>query len=318
MTGPTPGAVDRGAAAGHPAGMRQIPAWFGLTEVPPGEGTVEVLVLGCPFEDPVAHRRGTAAAPGAIRRWARTAEAVTEEGWPLEGVRVVDAGDVEGPAEPGEDRWRAIAGRARELLGSHPGAFLLALGGDHGVTPPLVAALRERHEELGFLMLDAHPDAFDRYEGNPLSHACVVARVWDRVGVSPEATALVGLRSYALQEVEAVDRAGLDVTARDWARLGTEGVARELEAVLGGRPVYLSVDIDVLEPAAAPGTGYPVAGGPGMRELLELLAALRWRLQVVAMDLVEVAPDLDPAGITAAAAAHLCLQVLGQVPAWLR
>lgn len=279
--------------------MRQIASWFDLTSVAEGR---PVVVLGLPWEGAVSGRAGASGGPAAVRRWSRTEQAVDEHGRPVAGLRVIDLGDVAGGPE-------AIEAAAHEALAERPDARLLAIGGDHSVTPPLVRAVRARHRRLGLVVLDAHPDLFAAYEGDPGSHACAVARAWD-AGVAPAATALVGLRSCALDELPALARAGTAVAAAEWLRDGPDAVARRVAGALGDRPVYLSLDIDVLDPAAAPGTGYPVAGGPSSRALLDLLARLMSGLDVVAVDLVEVAPALDPTEITAATAAHVLLQVL--------
>jgi len=289
--------------------MREIAPWFGLSEITDADKTV--VVLGCPFGSADAVRGGADVGPGAIRQWARTAEAITEVGHPIADLRVIDCGNVTASGHDGESRWRAIEARAGEVLTAHPGAFLLGLGGDHAVTPPLAAAARRAHGDLAFLLLDAHPDCFAAYDGDPLSHACVVPRLWDRAGFSRQSTCIVGVRSYALDELDTMDSAGLVVPARPWLAFDPGALAAEIRESTRGKPLYISLDIDVLDPSCAPGTGYPVAGGPDTRALLTLLSEIFDRQAVAAMDLVEVAPAVDPSGITAATAAHLLLQVLG-------
>ncbi len=293
--------------------MRQIPAWFGLVDAQRGDKTV--VVVGCPFGSRDAFRGGAHEGPAAIREWARTAEAINEVGHPIENVRVIDRGDVEVEDDFGENRWAAIEESAARALADHPGAFLLGLGGDHAVTPPLATAARKAHGDLGFVLLDAHPDCFDVYDANPLSHACVVTRLWDRGGFGRDKTCIAGVRSYAFDELGVMDTAGLVVPARPWMTLGAEVVATEICELTEAAPLYLSLDIDVLDPSAAPGTGYPVGGGPDVRQVLALLAEIFRRQPVAALDLVEVAPPVDPSGITAANAAHILLQVLGHVAA---
>lgn len=297
-----------GGSSCYPLAMHRISPWFGLTEVPPDRR--QLVVLGCPFGGAASGRLGAGGGPAAVRRWSRSAEAITEDGRAVEGLQVVDVGDVADGDGPPRER---ICARAESALREHPGAFLVALGGDHAVTPPLVEAVIDRHPDLALLLLDAHPDCFPEYEGDPDSHACAVARAWDRAGVDPGRTALVGVRSFAGVELTEMARAGAVVTARDWAREGTAAVAETLAPILGDGPVYVSLDIDVLDPAHAPGTGYPVVGGPAPRALLGLLEEIWRRHRVVALDLVEVAPELDPSEITAAAAAHVLLQVSGLV-----
>ena len=291
--------------------MREIPAWFGLTAVESADR--EVVVLGCPFEGGDAYRGGSSDGPAAIRAWARTSQAVTEDGNAIEGLRVIDCGDAAATDDSSEGRWAALEAAATEALRKYQGAFLLSLGGDHGVTPPLAAAVRAARGDLAFLILDAHPDAFDIYDGDPLAHACVLPRLWDRAGYNPDTSCLVGVRSYALEEIAALQELGLVVSAQRWEGEGSAMLADDILRVTGGRPLYVSLDIDVLDPACAPATGYPVAGGPNTRRVLELLGAIWRRQPVVGMDLVEVAPAIESSGVTESAAAHICLQVLGHI-----
>ena len=293
--------------------MRNIAPWFGLSNKDDGDKTV--VVVGCPFGSRDAFRGGAHEGPAAIRQWTRTAEAINEVGHPIDNLRVVDYGDVEGEDDFGEDRWKAIEAAAGRALADHPDAFLLGLGGDHAVTPPLATAARKARGDLGFVLLDAHPDCFEKYNDDRLSHACVVPRLWDRGGYDPRKTCIAGVRSYAFEELQVMDSAGLVIPARPWMKLGARALAAEIHELTGGMPLYLSLDIDLLDPSAAPGTGYPVGGGPDMRQVLSVLAEIFRHQPVKAMDLVEVAPGVDPSGITGANAAHILLQVLGHVAA---
>ena len=287
--------------------MRDIGSWFGLTRRDGEQQTA--LILGCPVDDAATGRSGASAGPVAIRRWGESAEAIDETGRLITGLQVRDLGDV----MPDAPAWPTIEAAARQALRQEPNGLLIGLGGDHSVTPPLVAAVADRYSDLAFLMLDAHADCFDTYDGDRNSHACVVRRVWDTVGVEPDSTCLVGLRSFAHAELESIDDAGLVVTAAAWTAAGSEELARQIAESVGDRPLYVSLDIDVLDPAVAPGTGYPIAGGPDCRALLDLLASLWGMRRVVGMDLVEVAPALDPSDSTAAVAAHILLQVLAHI-----
>jgi len=287
--------------------MREIGAWFGLRAV--AGASRRVAVLGCPFDAAATGRRGSAEGPAAIRRWAATEEAVDEHGRPLSSLAVEDLGDV---VTEGESPAAAIRKAAATAIADGT-TTLLGLGGDHAVTVALASAVAERHGEIAFVMLDAHADCFPDYDGDPHSHACTVARLWDSSAVRPEHTALVGLRSYATPELEAIAAAGLVVPGAEWITSGAAMVGHRVLELVGGRPLYLSIDIDVLDPSAAPGTGYPVPGGPTSRELLDLLAVIVPGCNVVGVDLVEVAPGLENTDITAAAAAHVLLQVLGGI-----
>jgi len=287
--------------------MRKIGGWFGLERVVGAPR--RVAVLGCPFDGAATGRSGSAEGPAAIRRWAATEEAIDESGRPLSGIGVTDLGDVDAA---GSSPLAAIRAAATDAVADGQ-TTLLGLGGDHAVTIALASAVAERHGEIAFVMLDAHADCFPDYEGDPESHACTVARLWESGAVQPERTALVGLRSFATPELDRIAACGLMVPAAEWLATGAAMVGHRVLEVADGRPLYLSIDIDVLDPAAAPGTGYPVAGGPTSRQLLDLLAVIVPAADVIGIDLVEVAPGPEHTDITAAAAAHVLLQVLGGI-----
>jgi agmatinase len=287
--------------------MREIGGWFGLERVV--DSARRVAVLGCPFDGAATGRGGSAEGPAAIRRWASTEEAIDEYGRPLTGIGVKDLGDVDAAGEPPLTAIRAAAADAI----ADGTTTLLGLGGDHAVTIALASAVAERHGEIAFVMLDAHADCFPDYDGDPESHACTVSRLWELGAARPEYTALVGLRSYATPELDRIAASGLVVPGAEWLATGAAMVGHRVIEVVDGRPLYLSIAIDVLDPSAAPGTGYPVAGGPTSRQLLDLLAVIVPACNVVGVDLVEVAPGLEDTDITAAAAAHVLLQVLGGI-----
>ena len=138
--------------------MRAIDPWFGLSSTT--EAAKTVVVVGCPFGSNQAFRSGAEAGPSAIREWSCTAEAINEVGCPIRDIRVIDCGDV-GPVEAtGEERWEAIVDAGTRALEKNPNAFLLGVGGDHSVTPPLATAARNVLGEMAFILLDAHPDCF--------------------------------------------------------------------------------------------------------------------------------------------------------------
>ena len=287
--------------------MREIGNWFGLESA--AGGRRRIAVLGCPFDGAATGRGGSMEGPAAIRRWSSTEEAIDEFGRPVRDVVIADLGDVDIAGTAPLDAIRDAATAALE----DGATTLLGLGGDHSVTIGLASAVAQRHGEIAFVMLDAHADCFPDYEGDPDSHACTVARLWQLGALRPEHTGLVGLRSYATPELDSLAACGLVVPAGEWLATGAAAVARRVLDLTAGRPLYLSIDIDVLDPSAAPGTGYPVAGGPTSRQLLDLLAILVPASNIVGIDLVEVAPGLDTTDITAATAAHLLLQVLAGI-----
>jgi agmatinase len=265
------------------------------------DSDAEVGVLGVPFDGGVSYRRGAGFAPARLRELSTRLACCADEGQPL-GLGVRDYGDV--PIDLEWSRYfRAVEEYATEVL-EHP--LALFLGGDHSVTIPLMRAFDRRVDgAFGVLHFDAHPDLFDVYDGHRWSHACTERRALELPGLSAEQLVFVGLRSIAAEEWEFLE-AHPEIstyTARHCYRRGMQTVAEAVVERLQGVPaVYVTIDIDGLDPAYAPGTGYAEGGGPSTRELLELVRTVCRELPVRAMDVVEVAPPLDHADITSFAA----------------
>lgn len=262
--------------------------------LPPGSSPAATL-LGVPYDRTASFRRGARFAPAEIRRASQSIESYSPLlDRDLEEVALLDAGDL--PVEhlpPGdmvEEVARAVGGAA---------GLPVVLGGTHTVTVGAVRALAARHPGLRVLLLDAHLDLREAYEGTPWSHACTVRRLAEAVG--EERIALLGARAGTREEFAAARRL--------LAAQRTLLVPHALWARLEEGPIYLSVDIDVLDPTAAPGTGNPEPGGPAAEELLALLRTLA-SLRVVGLDLVEVAPPYDPSTRTCVLAATLVREAL--------
>jgi agmatinase len=282
--------------------------WSGLSS---DEPAAEVGVLGVPFDNATSFRKGAAFAPAKIREITPHLAPVTEEGHRLAGLRVRDYGDVS-PDLHWERYFATVEAWAAQVL-RHP--LALFLGGDHSVTIPLTAAFsRAVPGRFGVVHFDAHPDLADEYEGHRWSHACTERRVLELPNIEPRHLAFVGLRSWMdgeLAFLAAHPEIGVH-TARDVYRRGICTVAEDVVAQLEDvDAVYLTLDIDGLDPAYAPGTGTPEAGGLSTRELLELLRVIFARLPVRAVDIVEVAPPLDWADVTSFAAAKVIYEVFG-------
>jgi agmatinase len=292
----------------HQPAHRQL--WSGLCSDAPD---AEVGILGVPFDGAASFRKGASLAPAKIREITPHVAPVTEEGCPLAGLRVRDYGDVS-PDLDWERYFAAVKERATQVL-AHP--LALFLGGDHSVTIPLTAAFsRAMDGTLGVLHFDAHPDLADEFEGHRWSHACTERRVLELSNVEPRHLAFVGLRSWLEEELAflgAHPEIGVH-TAREVYRRGIEAVAEDVTTQLQDvDAVYVTLDVDGLDPAYAPGTGTPEAGGPSTRELLELLRVIFARLPVRALDVVEVSPPLDRADVTLFAAIKVIYEVFGWV-----
>ena len=286
--------------------------WSGLSS---DDGDAEVGVLGIPFDNATSFRKGSSFAPAKIRELTPHMAPVTEEGHRLAGLRVRDYGDV-GADLNWERYFATIEAQAAQVL-HHP--LALFLGGDHAVTIPLVAAFsRTVSGRFGVVHFDSHPDLADEYDGHRWSHACTERRVLELPNIEPRHLVFVGLRSWMDDELVFLDthpEIGIH-TARDVYRRTIEAVAQDVVAQLQDVDgVYFTLDIDGLDPAHAPGTGTPEAGGLSTRQLLELLRVVFAQLPVRALDIVEVAPPLDNADVTSFAAAKVIYEVFGWVKA---
>ena len=259
-----------------------------------------VALLGVPWDERSSFLRGAALAPAAIREALRSPSTnlSTESGLDLDAdPRFADAGDLDIPA--GDAALDAIQEGAAKVLAS--GARLLALGGDHAVTYPLVRAHAARHPGLTLVHLDAHPDLYDEFEGDRLSHACPFARILEAGLV--RRLVQVGIRTMNAPQRAQAERFGTErIETKEW----TPGLTLETAG-----PVYVSIDLDVLDPAFAPGVSHPEPGGPSTRDVIGFLQRLRGR--VVGADVVELNPARDPAGLTARVAAKLVKELAARL-----
>lgn len=288
--------------------------WGGLAD-PAAKDPADFVILGLPFDGSACWRPGAAEAPRRLREISVTSPAISEDGYVVApaAFRVRDAGDLAQRAsdlaeEPGDavrEGYFARVERAVEEALRPPvrgnDVFLFSIGGDHSVTIPLVRGFaRAFPEGFGLVVLDAHPDLFDVYDGSRLSNACPIRRCLEIGSLKPEHLLILGTRSYNALELEFMSEKGIRfVPARELDRMGVDAtVALARQRLTGVGSVYLTLDIDVADPACAPGTGVPVAGGLSSRQLLELVRGLLEALPVRAMDLVEVAPPLDPTDAT--------------------
>jgi agmatinase len=311
--------------------QRMIPRhpWGGLAE-PGARPPADVLILGLPWEGGISGRAGTAAAPARLREISVTSPAISDRGEIVRpaDLRVVDLGDIapENPGAHGETERERYLGRVESAVRDHmrhaalagQNAFLMSIGGDHSVTIGLLRGFSAGFPEgYGLVSLDAHPDLFDTYEGSGLSHACPMRRALDSTRLRPEHLVILGTRSYNEVELEFMrEHDILFVPARDLDGMGTRAAIDLTRARLAGLGnVYLTVDIDAADPACASGTGAPVAGGPGSRQMIDLVRGLAETLPVRAMDIVEVAPALDPTGSTLFLALQLVFETLAALAA---
>jgi agmatinase len=263
---------------------------------------VTITLIGVPYDGSSSSQRGAAGGPAAIRAALQSASSNT---WNEDTVDVApllaDAGDV---ALPGvRDPHATIEATIVALLSR--GARPVVLGGDHSITWPVVRAVRPGCERLTILHLDAHPDLYDSFEGDRSSHACPFARIMEER--LADRLVQVGIRTMNAHQKEQVRRFGVAVTAM---RAGIEAMVSAARALEG--PVYLSLDLDVLDPAHAPGISHPEPGGLTTRDLLTIIQAIP-RGRLVGADVVELNPVNDLRDLTARVAVKAVKEIVGRM-----
>lgn len=289
--------------------LEGLAPWGGLGGAP--LTAARVAVAGIPYDGSASYRKGAAAAPAEIRRLSAVMPPVDERGGSLARVSVHDLGDLQMDGSV-EDHWRPVADR---LAGVPPEVFLTVLGGDHCSAIPILAAQVRRHPGTAVLWVDAHPDLCDFSRGGRWTCGCALRRSLRVAGLDPGAVTMAGCRDFDPEEVSfiAAERVTM-VTSADLAADFDRAVDRVL-APLAGRPVHVSLDIDVLDPAFAPGTEVACAGGISTRQALDLLAAAARRTELVGFDICEVSPPLDQTDMTSLAALKLVFETWGLVTA---
>jgi agmatinase len=272
----------------------------------------DVAVLGVPFDSGVSYRPGARFGPAHVRaasKLLRTYNPV-QDVEPFAVQQVVDAGDVACNPFDILEAVRQIDGAAREIAGT--GAKLMTIGGDHTIALPLLRVLHEQHGEIAVVHFDAHLDTWDTYFGAPITHGTPFRRASEEGLIDKTGSIHVGIRGplYSPQDLSDDQVLGFQVIGcHDMDDLGWKGAVERIKARVGDRPTYVSLDIDVLDPAFAPGTGTPEAGGLTSRELLNILRAFS-DFNLVGADIVEVAPVYDHAEITGIAAAHAAYELI--------
>ncbi|MEX5272283.1 agmatinase, partial [Kocuria sabuli] len=311
------GTTGDGTPVVGPVNAALTPRWAGLgtfARLPRTDevARTDIAVVGVPFDAGVSYRPGARFGSHHVRESSRLLRPYNpaQNFSPFAHTQVADAGDiVANPFDIGE-AITAIETQARELMGED--TRLVAIGGDHTIALPLLRAVVARHGKVALLHFDAHLDTWDTYFGAEYTHGTPFRRAFEEGLLDTDAVCHVGIRGplYGRQDLDDDAAFGFGiVSSADVMRLGVDAVVAHLRERVGDRPVYVSLDIDVLDPAHAPGTGTPEAGGMTSREVLEILRGLRGT-QVVGADVVEVAPAYDHAEITGVAAAHVVYELI--------
>lgn len=274
----------------------------------PDTAHVDVAVIGVPFDSGVSYRPGARFGPAHVRESSRLLRPFNpaQDVSPFATMQVVDGGDL---AVNPFDIEEAIAGverGARSWL--QRAGHLVTVGGDHTIALPLLRAVSAKAGgPVTVLHFDAHLDTWDTYFGADYTHGTPFRRASEEGLIDKESSMHLGTRGPLYSASDLSDDAALGfqiITSDHFDTEGTGGILERVRQRVQDRPVYVSIDIDVLDPAFAPGTGTPEAGGVSSRELLTVLRGLRG-LNLVGFDVVEVAPAYDHAQITGIAAAHL-------------
>ncbi|MCH1626184.1 agmatinase [Fredinandcohnia quinoae] len=263
----------------------------------------EAVIYGMPMDWTVSFRPGSRFGPSRIRE----VSIGLEEYSPyldreLDEVKYFDAGDIPLPFGNPQKSLDMIEEYVDQLLNA--GKFPLGMGGEHLVSWPVMKAMYKKYPDLAIIHMDAHTDLRDHYEGEPLSHSTPIKKVCGLIG--PHNVYSFGIRSGMKEEFEWAKEKGMHISKFDVLE-----PLKEILPKLAGRPVYVTIDIDVLDPAHAPGTGTVDAGGITSKELLASIHAIaKSDVNVVGCDLVEVAPIYDPSEQTANTASKLIREMI--------
>ncbi|WGW11122.1 agmatinase [Saxibacter everestensis] len=294
------------------------PPTFGLlpridqVETQHGAGSVDVKILGIPYDAGVSYRSGARFGPSHVRASSRLLRPYNQatDVFPFASQQVADCGDIGVNPFNIEEAITSIEQAADELRAD--GAKLLTIGGDHTIALPMLRSHARTHGKIAVLHFDAHLDTWDTYFGAPYTHGTPFRRASEEGLIDLERSMHIGIRGPLYSKKDLEDDAVLGfqiVRSDDYQFKGIENVIERMRRRLGDAPVYVSVDIDVLDPAAAPGTGTPEAGGMTSRELLNSIRGLQG-LNIVGAEIVEVAPAYDHAEITGLAAAQVGYELL--------
>ena len=273
---------------------------------------IDVAIVGVPFDTGVSYRPGARFGPNHVRESSRLLRPYNPAAnvSPFATQQVVDAGDIAANPFDIEEAISSIHKSYDQL--SERAKKIVTIGGDHTITLPILRSLKAKHDPISVVHFDAHLDTWDSYFGADYTHGTTFRRASEEGLLDPEGCMHIGIRGplYAAKDLTDDKALGFQIfTSVEFQDLGVNAAIEKMKARVGKRPVYISIDIDVLDPAHAPGTGTPEAGGLTSRELLSVLRATAG-MNVIGADIVEVAPAYDHAQITGIAASHVMYELI--------
>lgn len=269
----------------------------------------DVVIMGVPFDAAVSNRPGTRFGPQAIRRASVSLD--NDPQYPFQSrlfddMNVIDYGDCMFDYGNHQKTPEAIYNQTKKIINETNNPYLLSLGGDHYVSYPILKAHAEKFGPLAIVQFDAHQDTWDD-NGNRIDHGTMIKRAVKEGIIMPENSIQIGIRTVA------PDTCGIKIIdAIKTHEMKNEEIVKEIMQTTKNAKVYLTFDIDCLDPAFAPGTGTPVAGGMSSVQALAILHKLK-ELDVVGSDVVEVAPPYDHSDITAIAGATVAMYMIGML-----
>jgi len=275
--------------------------------------SADLAILGVPFDTGVSYRPGARFGPAGIRAGSKLLRPYHQfldiEPWNV--LQVADAGDVAANPFNIDEALGAVERAANILLGASD--YLITIGGDHTIALPLMRAMHSKHGPLAIVHFDAHLDTWDTYFGSPHTHGTPFRRAVEENLLDLDVSAHVGIRGPLYSRQDLIEDRELGYATISTPEIARNGIDQAIDRVrnrVGDRPVYVSIDIDVLDPAHAPGTGTPEPGGLTSRELMMILRGFDG-LNLVGADVMEVCPAYDHAELTTIAAANVVYELMG-------
>ena len=274
--------------------------------------SADIAVVGVPFDTGVSFRPGARFGPTHVREASRLLRPYNpaQDVSPFALKQVVDAGDIVANPFNLTEAVEQVEAAATEL--GEQVDKIVTIGGDHTIALPLLRAINKKHGPVAVLHFDAHLDTWDTYFGAPTTHGTPFRRASEEGLIDMTASMHGGIRGplYGKEDLDDDVKLGFQIVTTEFIEEhGVPAALKKIRARIGDKPLYMSIDIDVLDPSHAPGTGTPEAGGLTSREMLRIIRGLA-DLNIVGADVVEVAPAYDHAQITAVAASHVVYELV--------